>query len=125
MSKPSGTRSAVIPEQTSRSSLSFKLPHVGATEGVRRSPKTPDQLGASGVRLRAARIGQETAHEALGVDGGASTEEIRAAYMRLAREWNPTRLAPELAAVRDEVARVHAWLGVAYRAILDAKSAHG
>ncbi len=125
VTRGSGMRDAVLAD-VHRSPPSFRMRHVDAeTSAAVRLTKTPEELGKEGVRLRASRIGHETAYEALGVDGGAPPEEIRAAYFRLARAWNPARLAPEMKEVQADVARVHAWLATALRAILDTKAAGG
>lgn len=125
VARGSGMRAAVLAD-LQRHPPSFRMRHLDAeTSAAVRLSKTPEELGKEGVRLRASRIGHETAYEALGVDGGASPEEIRAAYFRLARAWNPARLAPEMKDVQDDVARVHAWLATALRAILDTKAAGG
>ncbi len=102
---------------------SFDLPLV-ATPNERRL-LGPMDLGAEGVRARAARIRLETAEEALGLAEGASAEATRAAYLRLARLWNPSRLPDELEEVRPEVERVFAHLGHAYRFLTEQQARSG
>ncbi len=77
-------------------------------------PKSPAELGAEGVRQRAARIAFETPHAALGLPEGASIEAARAAYVHASRAWHPHRLPAELEHVSAEAACVYMHMVEAY-----------
>jgi hypothetical protein len=85
----------------------------------------PADLDVEGVRARAARIAYEGAEEALGLPQGASAEATRAAYLRLARLWNPQRLPEHLEQVRAEVESVFVHLGQAYRLLTERQARSG
>ena len=79
----------------------------------------PLQLGIDGVRKRAAGIATESPFATLGLAEGASSEAARAAFFRLGKVWNPTRLPKELEAVRADVERIYAHMTQAQRLLTD------
>jgi hypothetical protein len=82
-------------------------------------PVGPAELGADGVRLRAARIDQEDPYTTLGLRSGASVEAARAAFFRLARLWHPDKIPASLDDVRAECQHVFVRLGAAHRNITE------
>ncbi len=80
---------------------------------------TPEELGADAIVARARTILDESPHEVLGLAEGASSEAARAAYFRLARAWNPTRLPSSLEHVRPSVERIHDRMADAHRRLTD------
>lgn len=103
---------------------SFELSLVDVEEQLadvapRPKPKSPAELGADGVRQRAARIAFETPYAALGLAEGASIEAARAAYVHASRAWHPHRLPPELEHVSAEAACVYMHIVEAYGSLAD------
>ncbi len=82
-------------------------------------PVGPAELGADGVRVRAARIDEEDPYTTLGLRSGASVEAARAAFFRLARLWHPDKIPPALDEVRAECQHVFVRLGAAHRSITE------
>lgn len=82
-------------------------------------PKGPADLGAEGVRERAARIAFETPYAALGLPDGAPIEAARAAYVHASRMWHPHRLPPELEHVSAEAACVYMHILEAFGSLTD------
>jgi curved DNA-binding protein CbpA len=70
---------------------------------------------------RAAGIAKLNFFQILGLGEAASAEEAKAAYFQLVKRWHPDRLPPELADLRDEVARVFALIAEAYQTLSDAE----
>ncbi len=68
---------------------------------------------------RAAGIAKLNFFQILALAEGASAEEAKAAYFQLVKRWHPDRLAPELADLRDDVARVFALIAEAYQTLSD------
>jgi len=79
----------------------------------------PSQLGAAGIRRRAAGLATETPFATLGLVEGASSEAARAAFFRLGKLWHPDRLPKELEEVRAEVALIYAQMTQAQRLLTD------
>ena len=80
-------------------------------------PLGPIDLGADGIRKRAAALAFESPYDALGLPEGASVEAARAQYVRLAKLWHPDRLPLELEPVQAEVMRIYVHVREAFRAI--------
>jgi curved DNA-binding protein CbpA len=70
---------------------------------------------------RAGGIAKLNFFQILGLAEGASAEEAKVAYFQLVKRWHPDRLAPELADLRDDVARVFALIAEAYQTLSDAE----
>jgi hypothetical protein len=79
----------------------------------------PADLGADAIRGRAARITDESPHEVLGVERGASVEAVRAAFLRLRRLWHPDKLPTDLEELRPEVARIFHHMAAAHLRLTD------
>lgn len=79
----------------------------------------PTDLGAAGLAARAEAVDAEDFFDVLGVDRGASSEAVRAAYFRLAKLWHPDRLPAELMPFHAEVARVFAHMTRAQQTLCD------
>lgn len=81
---------------------------------------TSGPLSIDAIRARAANVDDESPYERLGLPTGASVEAVRAAYFRLGRVWNPSKLPPHLEDARDDVEHVWARMTDAHRALTDA-----
>lgn len=79
----------------------------------------PAEIGIDGIVARAATIDHENYFEVLGVSDGASSEVVRAAFIRLAKSWHPDRLPPDLTPVRGEVAKIFATMTRAQQLLCD------
>lgn len=79
----------------------------------------PNELGPSGISARAKKVGTEDYFAILGVPRDATSEAIRAAYIRLAKVWHPDKLPMGLLAFRDDVAQIYAHMTRAQQTLLD------
>ena len=79
----------------------------------------PLDLGAAGIRRRAAGLATESPFTTLGLVEGASAEAARAAFFRLGKLWQPERLPPELEEVRAEVEQIYAQMTRAQKLLTD------
>lgn len=108
---------------------SFELPCVPAPRALGPAAVTelrsPVDLGPDGVRAWARQMTRLGPRERLGLPPDATLEAVRAAYVRLARVWNPDKLPPGLEGVRAEVERVYEALATAYRTVVDSSAASG
>lgn len=96
-----------------------RLTAAGAAYVQAAAVRTPGELGADVIERRAASIAQETPYAVLGLPEGASTEAVRAAFFRLSRAWNPTRLPADLEHVRPAVERIFTHMSEAHRLLTD------
>jgi hypothetical protein len=94
-------------------------PVSGARPSAPSLLRTPAELGLEGIALRARNIDEESYFEVLGVVDGASAENVRAAYARLAKTWHPDKLVADFQPVRGEVARVFARMTSAHKTLCD------
>jgi hypothetical protein len=79
----------------------------------------PTELGPSGIAARAKKVGTEDYFAILGVDRNATSEAVRAAYIRLAKVWHPDKLPIGLMPFRDEVAQIYAHMTRAQQTLCD------
>lgn len=70
---------------------------------------------------KAGSIGSSNYFEILGVAQMATSEEIQAAFVSLAKIWHPDRLPAVLADVRSECSRVFSYIGEAHSTLIDPK----
>ena len=107
---------------------STKIPAVSIASptpppaGTLAALRSPADLGIEGIIARAAAIEDEDYFQVLGVANGASSEAVRAAYMRLAKAWHPDRLHVDFIPIRGEVATVFAHMTRAHQTLCDADS---
>lgn len=105
---------------------STKIPAVSIASptpppaGTLAALRSPTDLGIEGVIARAAAIEDEDYFQVLGVANGASSEAVRAAYIRLAKTWHPDRLNADFIPIRGEVATVFAHMTRAHQTLCDA-----
>lgn len=102
----------------SRSS-SARLTAAGAAYVQAANVRTPGELGAEAIERRAAAMEAESPYAILGLEEGASTEAVRAAFFRLSRAWNPSRLPADLEDVRPAVSRIFTHMSEAHRLLTD------
>ncbi len=102
------------PRDVTRAPVYTSSPRLVAT-AARAAASGPEDLAPETIRTRAASVADESPFVTLGVAPEASAEAARAAYFRLARLWNPERLAPARHDVKDEVAQIFAQMTHAYR----------
>jgi len=120
-----------IPEPLSSSKIpmqrisSSKIP-AAPSSAPRPSPagtlaalRSPAEVGIDGVVARAAAVNEESYFEVLGLEDGASTEAVRAGFIRLAKTWHPDRVPLDLAPIRDEIAKVFAAMTRAQQTLCD------
>ena len=86
----------------------------------------PRELGIEGIRHRAARIGEESPYQLLGLEENTSQntspEAARAAFFRLSRLWNPDKLPADLEEVRDQVTQIWNRMAEAHRSIVEGEN---
>lgn len=118
----SASRIPVAPGSASRIS-STKIPAVSSPRpppaGTLAALRSPAELGVEGVVARAAAVASEDYFQVLGVADGASTEAVRAAYMRLAKTWHPDRLHVDFIPIRGDVATVFSQMTRAHQTLCD------
>lgn len=81
--------------------------------------RTPAELGLEGIKARAQTVESEDYFQVLGLNDEASTEAVRAAYMRLAKTWHPDRLVVDFFSVRGDVAKVFTHMTNAQKTLTD------
>lgn len=106
----SSTRSSAFPRASSP-----PPPPAGTLAALR----SPADLGIDGVIARAAAIEEEDYFQVLGVANGASSEAVRAAYMRLVKTWHPDRVQADFIRIRGDVTTVFAHMTRAYQTLCD------
>jgi len=79
--------------------------------------RTPAEYGVDGILARAQSIEEESYFEVLGVLDGASTEAVRAAFMRLAKSWHPDRTPADFMPIRGEIAKIFGRMTLAHKAL--------
>lgn len=119
---------AAAPTLPPRASQSGSMPAVRAASSTLPPPLTrtltppvlgPNELGPSGISARAKKVGTEDYFAILGVDRNATTEAIRASYIRLAKVWHPDKLPTGLLPFREEVAQIFAHMTRAQQTLCD------
>ncbi len=81
--------------------------------------RSPAEVGIDGILARVATIDDDDYFEVLGLEDGASTEAVRAAFIRLAKTWHPDRVPPDLVPIRDDIARIFAAMTRAQQTLCD------
>ena len=77
-----------------------------------------DRLFADEVRARVARAPRQSAYVRLGIAEGATSDQIKAAYLHAAKRFHPDRAAaPGLASLQADLERLFAMLKDAYESI--------
>lgn len=77
-----------------------------------------DRLFAEEVRVRVARAPKQSAYVRLGLAPGATTEQIKTAYLQAAKRFHPDRSsAPGLAGLKADLEKLFSLLKDAYEAI--------
>jgi hypothetical protein len=119
--RATGAQSGAIPAV--RPASSTLPPPLRGTNEVPRvlTPQMlgPLELGPIGIAARAKNVGTMDYFAILGIERGASTEAIRAAYLRLAKLWHPDKLPHDLLPFRDEVAAIFAHMTRAQQTLCD------
>lgn len=132
--KPSDPR---LPAAGSRPSFQFRVPaarssseptlpgvpHTSGTRAIPEPPRpsvqlAPDELRAR-IREKADAAERQDHFEVLEIGAGATVEEARAAYFRLARVFHPDKLPPTLEPERDACTRLFARIDLAFRTLTD------
>lgn len=83
------------------------------------SVRTPAELGLDGIKARADKIESEDYFQVLGLNEGASSEAVRAAYMRLVKTWHPDKLVVDFFPARGDVAKVFNHMTAAQKTLTD------
>ncbi|NLE86623.1 MAG: DnaJ domain-containing protein [Myxococcales bacterium] len=95
-------------------------PPTGTPVGSVRPPCTPEQVQAFEKELeRREQLEKADFYEVLEVDRRADVASIRASFFKLAKNWHPDRLAPELEHLRERVTRVFARMSEAHQVLSD------
>jgi hypothetical protein len=122
----SSGRLPVVPGSSPRiPAATGSSPRIPAAAGsVRPAPagslaalRTPAEYGVDGILARALSIEEESFFEVLGVLDGASTEAVRAAFMRLAKSWHPDRTPPDFMPIRGEIAKIFGRMALAHKTL--------
>ncbi len=98
-------------------------PRIQTTD--RRASPPPDaappnvDARRSEIAERAATIDKENYFEMLGIKSDASIDEVKSAYISLAKTWHPDRLPSTLADVKEGCARVFARMSEAHQTLTD------
>jgi tetratricopeptide (TPR) repeat protein len=81
----------------------------------------PTEARRKHIVERARVIDKQNYFEMLGVTPETSTDDVKHAYITLAKTWHPDRLPTVLAEVKDECARVFARMSEAHQTLTDAE----
>jgi curved DNA-binding protein CbpA len=86
-------------------------------------PKPPERPEIAARRAeiekRVQVVDSEDYYQMLGIQAGATVDQVKAAYFGLAKSWHPDRLPPDLLDVKPQVARVFARFSEAYQTLMD------
>ena len=82
------------------------------------APPSPEARRAE-INARAQIVDKQNYFEMLGVGPTATVDEVKAAYIALAKTWHPDRLPAALADVKDGCARVFARMSEAHQTLTD------
>jgi tetratricopeptide (TPR) repeat protein len=90
----------------------------------RRASPPPDAPSAfdarrAEIQARAQQVDKQNYFEMLGVTEDATVEDIKVAYINLAKSWHPDRLHPALSDVKDACQRVFARMSEAHQTLTD------
>ncbi len=102
----------VIEEKSSPDILDRRMspsPDAAANPEVRRAE----------INMRAQGVDKQNYFEMLGISPEATTEDVKNAYIALAKTWHPDRLPSALADVKDACARVFARMSEAHQTLTD------
>ncbi len=113
------------PESAGRALLA--LIATGIVEAVEAPPAGQERSGADGLRREveevAGQLGNLDDFEVLGIPTGSPPDQIRAAYLRMAKRFHPDRYhTPELAGLREPIAAVFDRVVRAYQNISQSQS---
>jgi curved DNA-binding protein CbpA len=109
-------------ESVSRPSAALRVPSPVARTTrppMRSDPPKSDPARRAEIAARAAAVATDDLFAVLGLPRGAGVAEAKAAYFALVKRWHPDRLPPDLADVKDDVARVFARIAEAYQTLGD------
>lgn len=135
------TPKAAVGRITLRRERVITSPNIVKEESSPRVPSIPDQRASpppdqastaiaatpapearrKNIVERARVIDKQNYFEMLGVTPETSTEDVKNAYITLAKTWHPDRLPTVLAEVKDECARVFARMSEAHQTLTDAE----
>jgi curved DNA-binding protein CbpA len=110
---------------SSQSSLSSRTPAARSSSlpAVPAAPPTPRiseaEIFVQRQELKTRAERSENHYEVLGVKEDATSEQIQAAFFKLAKKWHPDRLGPEFADVRDLATSVFARITEAQQLLSD------
>jgi hypothetical protein len=82
-------------------------------------PPQVDTARRAEIVERARIVDKQNYYEIIGVAPDATTQEIKTAYIALAKSWHPDRLPAVLADVKDQCARVFARMSEAHATLTD------
>jgi hypothetical protein len=122
--KPGPPRSLTPPSMPSGERAAGRQEPPAKTED-KTSPSGPKDLGAAGIAEVAKGIQDVSYFELLGVSDGASDEAVRAAYVRLTKEWHPDRLPPTLESSRGHVQTIFVAMTRAFQTLTDPQARRG
>lgn len=109
--------------QTAPRAADASLPPRGAASS--RAPAAageppPGSLQRAEIEARASSLDDQTYFQILGIEEGASANDVQSAYFKLAKSWHPDRLHASLADVKPKVAMVFARINEAYQTLSNA-----
>jgi hypothetical protein len=113
------------PETEQRALLA--LIATGIVEAVETPPADQQPSGAEGLRREVEEVAAQLGHlddsEVLGIPEGSSPDQVRAAYLRMAKRFHPDRYhTPELAGLRQPIAAIFDRVLRAYQNLSQAQS---
>ncbi len=82
-------------------------------------PPPPIDVRRKEIAERAQTIDKQNYFDMLGVTIDATVDQVKSAYISLAKTWHPDRLPTALADVRDACARVFARMSEAHQTLID------
>ena len=97
----------------------MKLPDRRTSDPPPATAPLPLDARRTEIQTRAQIVDKQNYFEMLGVSTEASIEDVKIAYIGLAKTWHPDRLGTGLADVKDACARVFARMSEAHQTLID------
>jgi curved DNA-binding protein CbpA len=103
----------------------IEQPQVGRLDRLAEMPSPPDHLSPElaerwqRITSRGRLVENQTFFEMLGLDKKVQASEVKAEFFKLAKEWHPDRLPPELQPLRPFVEIIFAYMNEAYKTLSD------
>ena len=115
----SSTRNVPLSVRGAVLAAAFKHAQELSAGTAGKGPTAEQAAARAKITDRAARIQKENYFEMLGVTKDATEGEIKVAFIELAKQWHPDRLAAALIDLKPEVSKIFSHLGEAHATLTD------